>query len=210
MAAEEVNNLPEPSGRRHLDKLSPDEKATIAHDCFKDYSQGFTWKSMTDKWQITRHAAQVLVAEYAAMVREARPDTKTANEEAYRHILQKSMEIIDRDESVGDKDQRTPVLVKAKAFEAAIQSLTRLDKLGGHEAPNVNVNLEGQNLAQIIDNIYGPDGPMAGVSPEDNARIHEAEQKEDIQDADIVPDEGEGGEIVDHGSDDEQEERPAD
>lgn len=192
--SEEIGDmLPAKKNHRDLRQLSPDAKAYIAHECFISYSKGETWKSMVEKHNITRHAAQVLVAEYAAMVREARPDTRTTNEEAYRFILKKAMDIIEDDKFEGG------VLVKAKAFEAAIQSLTRLDKLGGHEAPNVNVNLEGQSLADVIQNIYGPDGPMDGVSPEDNAML-----AEDIEDADIVE---EGEDDTTYG---EQEERPAD
>lgn len=178
-----------PAKRRRVDQLSPNEKAKLAHDAFYGWAtKGKSYKKLGEELDLATSAVKKLIQEYSAFVRENKPDTKAANEEAYRYILSKAVEIIDNEDH-----EKIPVLVKAKAFEAAIQSLTRLDKLGGHEAPTTNINVDGQTFKDIITQHFAPGGDGENVSPMDTAAIQDDVIEGEVVDED---DNGEDDEII--------------
>ncbi len=111
---------------RRIDRLDLDERANIAHDCTIKWAEGWTYKAMAKHNNIAVSGVKSLIAEHAAYVRQARPDTKTLQEEEYRRFYGEMKRI-------HPDDSNYPALVRAKAIEARLQILTRQDKLYGHE-----------------------------------------------------------------------------
>jgi hypothetical protein len=121
-----------------------------------------------------------LIDEHAAFERNSGSDTKMANYQAYRFIQGKAAEII-------ENPQGHPALLQAKAYEAFIQATTRMDKLGGHEAPTMQGTIPGETVADLIRKAYA-EGGLEGISPRDHG-IVEAEVIDDDDDV-RGPDEG--------------------
>lgn len=163
--------------KKRIDQLTVDERARIAHDSFYEYVKGVPYAELGRRFDLTPRTIKRLIMEYSAFIREEKPDTKSVNEEAYRTILRKAMDII-------DNPAGHPALLQAKSYEAAIQSLTRLDKLGGHEAPTQTINWEGgETLLEMVTRRFGGRGGD-DVSAMDDAKLYEDE----IVDAEIVDD----------------------
>lgn len=177
-----TDNLPQK--RRKLSELTVDEKAKISHDSFYEWAKGVPYSELSRRHNIAPQTIKKLIIEYSAFIREEKPDTKAANEEAYRYLLGKAVGILERLD-----DPSVSALLKAKAFESANSSLTRLDKLGGHEAPTTNINVGGETLSDIVTKMFGPGGAGETISPMDMGMVVDAE--ESIEDADVVEEEQE-------------------
>ena len=160
--------------RRRLDGLEPDVRATIAHEIAKAWAEGATYKALSDKYNVTTNAVKVLLQEHAAYIRNARPDTRSLQEEEYRRFYGE-MKRID------PNDNQTAVLVRAKAIEARIQILTRLDKLLGHEIQG-DVDGAVNTVAEMVRQM-NQRGDFEGVSATDLANL-----EEDIIDVDPIED----------------------
>ncbi len=163
--------------KTHIDSLSPEQRAQAAHRCAMGFTEGKTLTEMSLTENLTTNAIKTLIAEHAAYVRNARPDTKTLQEEEYRRFYGEMKRISPLDDSVS-------ALVRAKAVEARIQLLTRLDKVMGHE---IQGEVEGaaNSIADLARKLSAS-GDFDGVSAMDMGRVGE---HEDIEDA-VIVDEG--------------------
>lgn len=178
MGEQGVLSMGLPDKKRKMTDLEPAEKARISHDAFYAWAtQGATYKSLSEKHNLSLKAVKQCIMEYSAFIREERPDTKAANMEAYRWLQMKAAHIIENLDNY-------PQLVATKAFEAYIQSLTRLDKLGGHEAPTTNVNVDGETLAEMIQKKFGAANPSGDISPVDAGMV-----EDEIVEGEVVEDE---------------------
>ncbi len=162
--------------KRRITDLDLDERAEIAHRLSKGYAQGKTYTQMGKEENLPTSAVKRLIAEHAAYVREARPDTKTLQEEEYRSFYGELV-------GISPSDPNFPALVRSTAIQARIQLLTRLDKLLGHEAPSTNVNISDKTLADVVMDRFGAGGKGDGVSPMDTAAV-----QDDVVDGEVVDD----------------------
>lgn len=171
-----------PAKKRRLTDLTKEERADIGHEVFVAHGKGSSYRALAKQYNITEYAVKDLVIEYGAYLQKSRGYTKEANIEGYNFILENAAKIIENPEG-------HPALVRAKAYEAFIQSLTRKDKLLGHEAPTHNINTKGESLIDIVRQKFGADGDQEGISPMDSAHVGEAE--DEILDAEVIDDFGE-------------------
>lgn len=173
--------------RKRIDQLTPEERADIAHKLTLDYSRGMYYTDMSKKYNIPASAVKKLLAEHAAYVKQARPDTKTLQEEEYRRFYGEMMDI-------APDDSDFPALVRSTAIQARLQVMTRLDKLLGHEAPSTTVNLNEKNLMDMVTERFGAGGKGDNVSPMDTAIVEDAdgsgypivEDSDDYVDGEVV------------------------
>ncbi len=159
---------------RRVDRLDPDTRAALAHQLTVEWAEGATYTGMAKKHDIAVSGVKALIAEHAAYVRQARPDTKTLQEEEYRRFYGQM-------KSIQPDDSNYPALVRAKAIEARLQILTRQDKLFGHEVIG-EVEGAAQSVVDLARKLQSS-GDF-DISPADRAYIGE----EEIQDAEIVDD----------------------
>lgn len=165
---------------RRIDRLDLDERANIAHDCTVKWAEGWTYTDMAKLHNIAVSGVKALIAEHAAYVRQARPDTKTLQEEEYRRFYGQM-------KAIEPEDSSYPALVRAKAIEARLQIMTRQDKLFGHEIIG-EVEGAAQSVVDLARKLQNS-GDFDGISPFDLGVVGEAE---DIEDAEIVEDEHDG------------------
>ncbi len=159
-----------------IDQLSPEDRAVTAHDLAVKWAEGWTFTALSKEYNITTQGVKTLLQEHAAYVRNARPDTRSLQEEEYRRFYGQM-------KGIDPKDTNVSALVRAKAVEARIQILTRLDKLLGHE---IQGDIDGavNSVSELVRKM-NQRGDFRGVSPADLARIGE---EEDIIDAEIIED----------------------
>lgn len=165
--------------KRHtgIGQLTPEERATVAHGLAIKHAEGYTYTAMSKEYNITTGAVKTLLQEHAAYIRNARPDTRSLHEDEYRRFYGE-MKALD------PSDNNLPVLVRAKAIEARIQILTRLDKLLGHE---IQGDIDGavNTVAEMVRQM-NKRGDFEGVSATDLSNL-----EEDIIDVEEVEDDGE-------------------
>ncbi len=162
--------------KRRLNELDLDARAEIAHRVSKGWARGKTYTQMSKEENLPKSAVKRLIAEHAAYVREARPDTKTLQEEEYRSFYGELAEI-------APNDSDFPALVRSTAIQARIQLLTRLDKLLGHEAPTTSINMDQKTLSDLVMERFGAGGKGDGVSPMDTANV-----QDDVIEGEVVED----------------------
>lgn len=176
------DNLPE--RRIHIGDLSLDERASLSYRLFMEWStRGRSFNALAKQENMDARAVKKLIDEHAAFERNQGSDTKMANFNAYRYLLGKSQEIIENPSDY-------PALLQAKAYEAYIQALTRMDKLGGHEAPTMQGTIPGETVADMIRQAYA-ENAFSDISPQDHGQVsHEIEAHEDGDDDDDDEDDG--------------------
>jgi hypothetical protein len=171
-----ADKLPMKTDKR-IDQLTPKERAEFSVFCARQYTRGVNYSEMSRQTGLTTGAVKKLIQEHAAYIKEARPDTKSLQEETYRQLYGELADIDPTDGTV-------PALVRSTAIQGRIQLLTRLDKILGHEAPTTSISVEGKTLLDVAQQFYGPGGQGEGVSPMDTAAVYEGE----IVDAEVVND----------------------
>lgn len=166
-----------PAGKNNLRTMEAEERATIAHGLAILWQEGWTFTALSKKYNITQNAVKTLLQEHAAYVRNARPDTRSLQEDELRRFYGEMKDIDPTDNNI-------PVLVRAKAIEARIQILTRLDKLLGHE---IQGDIDGavNTVAEMVRQM-NQRGDFEGVSATDLSNL-----EEDIIDVDPVEEEEE-------------------
>jgi hypothetical protein len=150
--------------RQRIDGLEPDMRATIAHNLAIEWAEGATYKALAEKYGISTYGVKTLLQEHASYIRNARPDTRSLQEEEYRRFYGEM-------KGIKPDDPNMPVLVKAKAIEARIQILTRLDKLLGHE---IQGDIDGavNTVAEMVRQM-NQRGDFDGISATDLANLEE-------------------------------------
>lgn len=162
-----------------IDQLSPEDRATTAHGLSILWAEGWTFAALGRKYNLTASGVKTLLQEHAAYVRNARPDTRSLQEDELRRFYGEMKAIDPRDSAI-------PTLVRAKAIEARIQILTRLDKLLGHEIQG-DVDGAVNTVAEMV-RAMNQRGDFDGISAMDLANLQEGEE---------IPE----GEIVEEGDD---------
>ena len=165
------DNLPE---RVNLKNLSLDERANLSYDLFVEYSKGRSFNALAREHNMDPRGVKTLIDEHAAFERSHGSDSKMANINAYKFIVQKAVDVL-------ENPTNHPALVQAKAYEAVIQSLTRLDKLGGHEAPTMHGEIPQDTVRDLIQRAYMEDD-FNDISPTDHGLVG------DVIDAEVVDD----------------------
>jgi hypothetical protein len=161
-----------PTGKQNLRNLTPDERATVAHGLAIRFHEGATYTQLSKEYNITLNAVKTLLQEHASYIRNARPDTRSLQEDELRRFYGEM-------KAINPTDNNVPVLVRAKAIEARIQILTRLDKLLGHE---IQGDIDGavNTVAEMVRQM-NQRGDFEGVSATDLSNL-----EEDIIEADVV------------------------
>lgn len=168
--------------KRKLTDLSLEEKASLGQICFIAKAKGISMRELARRHNLTDGAVKRVIAEYGAYLRETNTHTKEASIVAYDYIIEKAVEIIENPHDYS-------VLLQAKSYEAFIQSVTRKDKLLGHEAPTHNIQTKGETMLDLAQRLYGPNGTNEDQSPVDAGYI--GQEEEEIEDAEIVEDDNE-------------------
>lgn len=171
-----------PDRRRAITDLTKPERVEMAQTLFIEKAKhGTSFNKLGEKYNITTSGVRTLIEEYGLYLSQTRNHSKEANIAVYDYIISKSIDILDNPEGV-------PAIVWAKSFEGAIQSLTRKDKLLGHEAPSVNINAGQETLMDLVQKKFGAQGENAQISPTDTAILGEQEilEGEVVDDAEDV------------------------
>jgi hypothetical protein len=160
-----------------IDQITPEERATLAHQLAIEYAEGTTYAQMGRTHSITTAAVKTLLQEHAAYIRNARPDTRSLQEEEYMRMYGEMKRIDPTDNSIS-------ALIRAKAIEARIQLLTRRDKLLGHELQG---DMDGavNTVAEMV-RAMNQRGDFDGVSAMDLGKLHQDE--EDVVEAEVIED----------------------
>lgn len=171
-----------PAKRRRLVDLTPEERVDVGFKAHQSLIKGKSKEKTAFELDVTVYALNKMLEQYAAFRSRTRSDTKGISEDRYAALIEKAWEIIDNPDGYA-------ALVHAKAFEVIIQAGTRIDKLGGHEAPTHNINTKGETVMDMIRREYGNNGNSEGVSPMDGAMLGSVEAEEEIMEAEIVEEE---------------------
>lgn len=172
-----MNDIVKRGKNNRIDQLSPEDRATTAHGLAILWQEGWNYTQLGKKYNITTKSVKTLLHEHAAYVRNARPDTRSLQEDELRRFYGEMKGLDPRDNSI-------PTLVRTKALEIRLQILTRLDKILGHE---IQGDLDGavHTVAEMVRQLNAS-GELRGVSAMDLARLGEAESE--IIDAEVVDD----------------------
>lgn len=169
------DNVPD---RLHIRELSLDERAELGYDLFEKWSLGQTITALSRDYKMHPKSVKTLIDEHAAFERANGGDSKMANIAVYKFILKKATEIM-------ENPSQYPALVQAKSFEAAIQAATRMDKLGGHEAPTMHGEIPQDTIRDMLQRAQ-MSGDLDDVSANDQAKVENA--REDIVEGELVDD----------------------
>lgn len=172
--------------KRRLIDLEIHERADVAQDLFIAKAKGKSFRSLAKAHNLTEYAVRSLITEYGAYLQQTRSHTKESGLVFYDYLIEKAVDII-------ESTEQQSALVKAKAFEVAIQAQTRKDKLLGHEAPTTNVSVTGETVADMMKRKFGAGGDNEDVSPMDSAMVG---LYEDEYDETVAVE----GEVVDDGT----------
>lgn len=168
------DNVPD---RVKIRDLSLDERAELSHELFMAWSKGQSLNSLAKNNNMDPRSVKILVDEHAAFERANGGDSKMASVAMYRFILEKATGIM-------ENPSGHPALLQAKAYEAAIQATTRLDKLGGHEAPTMHGEIPQETIKDVMQRA-AMDDTFENISPMDQALVH---QNDDIVEGEVVDD----------------------
>jgi hypothetical protein len=171
------DNVPD---RVHIRELSLDERAELGHKLFHQWARGKSLRSLAEENKMHPQSVKTLVDEHAAFERANGGDSKMANVAVYKFILEKATEIM-------ENPAGHPALLQAKSYEAAIQAATRLDKLGGHEAPTMHGEIPQETIKDLMQRAQ-MDGTFNDISPMDQAKVHMDDENEDIVEGEVVDD----------------------
>jgi hypothetical protein len=160
----------------YLRDLSVDERAELGYDLFLENAKGKSVSALARDHGLNRESAQTLINEHAAFERATGGDSKMANIAVYKFILEKATEIM-------ENPQGHPALLQAKSFEAAIQAATRLDKLGGHEAPTMHGEIPQDTIRDMMERAQAS-GDFDDISPMDQGKVYR--EDEVIEDAEVI------------------------
>lgn len=169
------DNVPD---RLYIRDLSIDERANLAYDLFVSWSKGQSLNALARANGMDPGSVKTLVDEHAAFERANGGDSKMANINVYRFILEKASGII-------ENPAGHPALLQAKAYEAAIQAATRLDKLGGHEAPTMHGEIPQETIKDLIQRA-AMDDTFGNISPMEQGKVYGEEEY--IVEGEIVDD----------------------
>lgn len=171
-----------------LHELSLDERAELSYDLFIEWSKGKSISALAREKGLNRQSCKNLIDEHAAFERATGGDSKMANVAVYKFILEKATAIM-------ENPQGHPALLQAKSFEAAIQAATRLDKLGGHEAPTMHGEIPQETIRDMLER-GSKAGDFDNISANDQAKVHREEEYivegEVVDDGDVHATEQEG------------------
>ncbi len=156
--------------KRSLTQLKGEERMNLAAQVHKDWSKGMTITKLSEKHQVSREAIKTLTGEWAAVMRELRPETRTAGEENMRELLAYCWDILE------NPDMKS-VMLKMKAIESIIQIQTRFDKWFGHETPQIHLTGDVKTAADLIRE-YEKLQSQGHVPPEDIVVMEEAAEHE--------------------------------
>lgn len=131
------------SGRRGLNQLKGQERAELAYQAFRMYTQGATYKRIREELNLTHGAVKALIDEYAYTVQSHRPSARLAGEEQYRMLIEYAWDKL-RAGDLKAANQNVPRLL-----QVILESQTRLDKYYGLEAPQVHVQTDANTLAEL-------------------------------------------------------------
>jgi hypothetical protein len=164
-----------PAKHKHYASLEPHERVEISVDIHKMYERGKPYTEMARKHNVTTDTVKKLLKEYAAYLREARPETRTFAEVGYRQY-------IDRMIQIQENSGNYPALVVSQAMQGELGARTRLDKILGHEqAGDVEGMAEG--VASLVRRAQ-ESGMFDYVNADDLADFGEIEEAEILDDDD--------------------------